>query len=62
MNFLIGIIIVVGFFIFWGRSAGWVKEGGFVYEWWRKKYPKKITIRNNGMQLEKKEQKDKCKE
>ena len=40
MNFLIGIIIVVGFFIFWGRSAGWFKEGGFVYEWWRKKYPK----------------------
>ena len=28
----------------------------------RKKYPKKITIRNNGIQLEKKEQKDKCKE
>lgn len=35
INVCIGIIVFVGFFIFWGRSNGWFKEGGLVYEWWK---------------------------
>lgn len=37
IDVLIGIIIVVGFFIFWGRAEGWFKKGGLVHNWWDKK-------------------------
>ena len=33
INIIVGIVVFVGFFIFWGRSAGWFKKGGFVYEY-----------------------------
>lgn len=32
INIIVGIIVFVGFFVFWGRSAGWFKKGGLVYE------------------------------
>lgn len=37
INILIGIIVFIGFFIYWGRASGWFIEGGIVYEWWKKK-------------------------
>lgn len=37
VNIVIGIIVFGGFFIFWGRSAGWFVKGGFVYEYFQKK-------------------------
>jgi len=40
LNICIGIVIVIGFFVFWGRSNGWFKKGGFVYEWWKEKRKK----------------------
>ncbi len=30
----IGLFIIVGFFVYWGRIAGWYKKGGLIYEWW----------------------------
>ncbi len=41
INILIGIVVVIGFFIYWGKAEGWFKEGGFVYEWWHNKKNKK---------------------
>ena len=41
INIIIGIVVVVGFFIFWGRSEGWFKEGGLVYEWLKNRKNKK---------------------
>lgn len=41
INFIIGIVVVVGFFIFWGRSSGWFKEGGIVYEYYKTKKSEK---------------------
>lgn len=34
INLIIGILVFVGFFVYWGRAAGWYKEGGVVYELW----------------------------
>ena len=49
INILIGLIVIVGFFIYWGRASGWFKEGGLVYEWWKTKKEslKKSTKDNN---------------
>ncbi len=45
INIVIGIIIFGGFFIFWGRSSGWFKEGGLVYEYFKNK---KNSKKKNG--------------
>ena len=37
MNIIIGIVVFIGFFIFYGRASGWFVEGGLVYEWWQQK-------------------------
>lgn len=37
INIIIGIVVFVGFFLYWGRSSGIFKEGGFIYEWWQTK-------------------------
>ena len=37
INFVIFIVVFVGFFIFWGKSSGWFEKDGFVYEWWNQK-------------------------
>ncbi len=48
INIVIGIIIFGGFFIFWGRSAGWFKKGGLVYEYFKsKKKSKKKNGKDN---------------
>ena len=41
INIIVGIIVFVGFFVFWGRSAGWFKKGGLVYEYLHSKKQKK---------------------
>ena len=41
MNIGIGIFVIVGFFVYWGRAEGWYKEGGLVYEWWKNRKNKK---------------------
>lgn len=45
INICIGLIAVIGFFWYWGKTSGIFKEGGFVYEWWIKKHPKKEKIK-----------------
>ena len=35
INILIGVIAIVGFFIYWGKSSGVFKEGGIINEWWK---------------------------
>lgn len=37
INVIIGIVVFVGFFLYWGRSSGIFKEGGLIYEWWQTK-------------------------
>ena len=32
VNIVIGLIVVIGFFAFWGKSSGVFREGGFIYE------------------------------
>ena len=36
INIIIGIGVVIGFLIYINRTEGWFKEGGLVYEWWKK--------------------------
>lgn len=36
IHLLIGVLVIVGFFTYWGKIAGWYEEGGLVYEWWKK--------------------------
>ena len=43
MNIIIGIVVFIGFFIFYGRASGWFVEGGLVYEWLHKKRNKKTS-------------------
>lgn len=45
INIVIGIIVVLGFFTFWGRSAGWFEEDGFVYEYLKNRKAKKRQLR-----------------
>lgn len=48
INIVIGIIVLGGFFIFWGKSAGWFKKGGLVYEYFhQKKLKKKVLVKKN---------------
>ena len=37
INIVIFFAVAIGFFIFLGKSYGWFKEGGLVYEWWMNK-------------------------
>ena len=46
VNIVVGVIVVLGFFTFWGRSAGWFVEGGFVYEYLKNRKPKKRQLKN----------------
>lgn len=46
INIIVGIIVFGGFFVFWGRSAGWFKKGGLVYEYLHSKKRKKTAKRN----------------
>lgn len=43
INIVVGIIVFVGFFIFWGRSAGWFKKGGLVYEYLQDRKQRKVA-------------------
>ncbi len=36
INAIIGVVAVFGFFWYWGKNSGVFKEGGVVYEWWKK--------------------------
>lgn len=47
MNIIIGLIVFIGFFIFYGRTAGWFSEGGLVYEWWKNKRTSKKKNKNS---------------
>lgn len=42
---IVGICVFVGFFIFFGKSNGWFKEGGLVYEWWKAKKAAKANAK-----------------
>lgn len=35
IHFVIAILVIVGFFTYWGKAAGWYEEGGLIYEWWK---------------------------
>lgn len=32
INIVIGLVVIIGFFIFWGKSSGIFNEGGFISE------------------------------
>ena len=35
------IVTFIGFFWYWGKTSGSLKEGGVVYEWWKNLRAKK---------------------
>lgn len=37
LNLIVGLFVIIGVFAYWGRIAGWYKEGGLIYEWWKKR-------------------------
>lgn len=41
INIVIGLVVFIGFFVYWGRISGWYKKGGIVYEFFHKKNDKK---------------------
>ena len=43
INIIVGIIVFVGFFRFFGNSNGWFVEGGLVYEWNKARKAKKAA-------------------
>lgn len=45
VNIIVGVIVVLGFFTFWGRSAGWFVEDGFVYEYFKARKEEKRKLR-----------------
>lgn len=36
INLAIGILLIIGFFTYWGKAAGWYEEGGLMNELWKK--------------------------
>lgn len=50
MNVIIGFIVVIGFFVFWGRNSGVFKEGGFIYEFFKSMKNKKHDEKTNKKQ------------
>lgn len=34
INVGIGLIVIIGFFWYWGKTSGVFKEGGIIREWW----------------------------
>lgn len=47
INVGIGIVVVVGFFWYWGKSSGVFKEGGIINEWWKNYRAKKKAEKSN---------------
>lgn len=41
INICIGLIVIVGFFWYWGKTSGVFKEGGLINEWWKNYRAKK---------------------
>lgn len=48
INVVIGLVIIIGFFVFWGRSSGVFNEGGLIYELLKKKKEEKKQSKKNG--------------
>lgn len=47
INVVIGLAIVIGFFVFWGRTSGVFNEGGFVYELLKKRKEEKKKMKKS---------------
>ncbi len=51
INICIGLIVVIGFFWYWGKTSGVFKDGGVIKEWWRnrraRKKEEKMMKKNN---------------
>lgn len=58
INIIVGIIVFVGFFAFWGRSAGWFKKGGLVYEYLAEKKAARKKAKQLKKQVSNEENKD----
>lgn len=43
INVTIGVIAIGGFFWYWSKNSGVFKEGGVIYEWWKKRKENKPT-------------------
>ncbi len=41
IHIIVGIIVFVGFFLFFGNSNKWFDEGGLVYEWFKARKARK---------------------
>lgn len=47
INLIIGILVVVGFFGYFARIAGWYKEDGLLYNVWKSIKEKMKKNKNN---------------
>ena len=47
IHLLVGLIVIVGFFWYWGKSSGVFKEGGVIREWWINYRAKKKVEKDN---------------
>lgn len=47
INIVIGLIAIIGFFCYWGKSSGVFKEGGIINEWWKNYRAKKKAEKEN---------------
>lgn len=41
INICIGLVVIVGFFWYWGKTSGVFKEGGIINEWWKNRQAQK---------------------
>lgn len=43
IQIVIGLIAIVGFFIYWSKSSNVFQEGGVINEWWKNRKQNKIS-------------------
>lgn len=46
INIAFALIVIIGFFWYWGKSSGIFKEGGFVNKWWKNYRSQKKDSKN----------------
>ena len=46
INIGIGLVVIIGFFWYWGKASGVFKEGGIINEWWKNYRTNKKSQKN----------------
>ena len=40
---VIGLVAIIGFFLYWSKSSNVFQEGGVIYEWWKNRKTNKTS-------------------